>query len=98
MNDITPNAVFISSAFEPSHEELRAFVRTEKERSRPSQDRKPLLVPLMSKPAPRRPPPVEFVELSSDEELPDFSEILAGSKLKKEGAPKLLMRILERLN
>ncbi|KAH9985885.1 SNF2 family N-terminal domain-containing protein [Russula compacta] len=88
MNDVTPNAIFLSSAFEPSPEELRAFVRTEKERSRPSQDRKPLLVPSTSKPASRRPPPAEFVELSSDEEMPDFSEILARSKPKKEAKVK----------
>ncbi|KAI0001527.1 hypothetical protein BJV74DRAFT_819193 [Russula compacta] len=48
MNDVTPNAVFLSRTFEPSHEELHAFVRTETERSRPSQDRKPLLAPLTS--------------------------------------------------
>lgn len=88
MNDISPNAIFLSSAFEPTHEELRAFTRSEKERSRPARERKPLLsVPststskvATSKVAQRRPPPADIVELSSDEELPDFSQILARSK------------------
>ena len=88
MNDISPNAIFLSSAFEPTHEELRAFSRSEKERSRPARERKPLLsVPststskvATSKVAQRRPPPADIVELSSDEELPDFSQILARSK------------------
>jgi len=67
MNDISPNAIFLSSAFEPSPEELRAFTRSEKERSRPVQ-----ALPKPKTPAPRRPPPSEIVELSSDEEMPDF--------------------------
>ena len=75
MNDISPNAIFLSSAFEPSPEELRAFTRSEKERSRPVQ-----ALPKPKSPSPRRPPPSEIVELSSDEEMPDFSQILAGSK------------------
>ena len=86
MNDISPNAIFLSSAFEPSPEELRAFVRAEKERSRPVYERKqPVLVLRPNPPAPRPPPPppAEIVDLSSDEELPDFSQILAQSK--KEG-------------
>ena len=86
MNDISPNAIFLSSAFEPSPEELRAFVRAEKERSRPANERRyPVLVLRPQPTAPRTPPPppVEIVELSSDEELPDFSQILAQSK--KEG-------------
>jgi len=92
MNDISPNAIFLSSAFEPSSEELRAFARSEKERSRPVQDRKqptPVL-PKSKPPAPRRPPSTELIELSSDEEMPDFSEILAGTK--KGGHKFLLMR------
>ncbi|KAI9435461.1 SNF2 family N-terminal domain-containing protein [Lactarius indigo] len=70
MNDISPNSIFLSSAFEPSHEELRAFARAEKERSR------------LAKP--------EIFELSSDEELPDFSQILAGTKQegKVKASPK----------
>lgn len=86
MNDISPNAIFLSSAFEPSPEELRAFVRAEKERSCPPYERKhPVLVLRPNPPAPRPPPPpyAEVVELSSDEEMPDFSQILAQSK--KEG-------------
>jgi hypothetical protein len=87
MTDISPNSIFLSSAFEPSHEELRAFARNEKERSRLArerksgiQERKPLL---KAKPAVQA--KLEIVELSSDEELPDFSQILAGTK--QEGAP-----------
>ena len=84
MNDISPNAIFLSGAFEPTPEELRAFVRSEKERSRPAREKKPLLsVPSTSKPKVvnrPRPPPVEIVDLSSDEEMPDFSQILARSK------------------
>ncbi|KAI0290312.1 SNF2 family N-terminal domain-containing protein [Russula brevipes] len=80
MNDISPNAIFLSSAFEPSHEELRAFARSEKERSRHGMERKPQLVPSKPKPAPRPPPVAEVADLSSDEEMPDFSQILAGSK------------------
>jgi hypothetical protein len=89
MNDLSPNAIFLSSAFEPSSEELRAFARSEKERSRPVQDRKqPSPVPPKSKPpALRRPPSTELIELSSDEEMPDVSEILSGTK--KEGGHKL---------
>lgn len=86
MTDISPNAIFLSSAFEPSPEELRAFVRAEKERSRPAYERKhPVLVlrPQPTQPRPPPPPPVEIVDLSSDEEMPDFSQILAQSK--KEG-------------
>jgi hypothetical protein len=56
------------------------FARSEKQRSRPAQERKPLLPLLKPKPVPRPVPRSEIVELSSDEELPDFSEILAGSK------------------
>ncbi|KAI9457065.1 SNF2 family N-terminal domain-containing protein [Russula earlei] len=66
MNDISPNAVFLSSAFEPSPDELRAFARSEKDRSRPVQEK-------------------ERLELSSDEEMPDFSQILSGLK---EGKPR----------
>jgi len=92
MNEISPNAIFLSSAFEPSNEELRAYTRSEQDRSRrPTQERKPVLAPLRSKPAPRRPPPVEITELSSDEEMPDFSQILAGSKKEFEGMPNLLL-------
>ena len=84
MNDISPNAIFLSGAFEPTPEELRAFVRSEKERSRPAREKKPLLsVPSTSKPKVvnrPRPPPAEIVDLSSDEEMPDFSQILARSK------------------
>ena len=85
MNDLSPNAIFLSSAFEPSPEALHAFARSEKERSRPVEDRKqPMpVLPKSKPPAPRRPPPTELIELSSDEEMPDFSEILAGTK--KEG-------------
>ena len=88
MNDIRPNTIFLSSAFEPSHEELRTFARVERERSRLVQERK--LVKQKRKP----PPPKsklavqvkpEIIDLSSDEELPDFSQILAGKK--REGAP-----------
>jgi hypothetical protein len=83
MNDISPNAIFLSSAFEPTPEELRAFARSEKERSRSTKEKKPVLfVPSTStaKVAPRRPPSPETVELSSDEEMPDFKQILARSK------------------
>lgn len=86
MNDISPTAIFLSSAFEPSPEELRMFVRSEKERSRSAPERKPALLPSKPKPAPRPASRSEIVELSSDEEMPDFSEILAGSK--KQGAPE----------
>ena len=86
MNDIRPNSIFLSSAFEPSHEELRMFARTERERSRQSRQRKQ--VKQERKPTPPKPkPPVrvkpELIELSSDEELPDF---LAGPGPKQEGA------------
>ena len=89
MNDIRPNSIFLSSAFEPSHEELRMFARTERERSRHSRERK--LVKQERKPTPPKPkPPMrvkpELIELSSDEELPDFSQILAGTGPKQEGA------------
>jgi hypothetical protein len=88
MNDISPNAVFLSSAFEPSPDELRIFAHSEKQRSHPAQEKKPLL-PSKSKPLPPQPASrLEIAELSSDEDLPDFSEILAGSK--KEGAPESL--------
>ena len=88
MTDISPNAIFLSSAFEPSPEELRAFVRAEKERSRPAyafERKHPVLVlrPQPAEPRPPPPPPAEIVDLSSDEEMPDFSQILAQSK--KEG-------------
>ncbi|KAH9054910.1 SNF2 family DNA-dependent ATPase [Lactarius vividus] len=93
MNDISPNSIFLSIAFEPSHEELRAFARAEKERSRLvresksvfKQEKKPLAKP---KPVVKVKP--EIVELSSDEELPDFSQILAGTKQegKAKGSPK----------
>jgi hypothetical protein len=99
MNEISPNAIFLSSAFEPSHEELRAYARSEKDRSRrTTQERKPLLVLPRSKPAPRRPPPVEINELSSDEEMPDFSQILAGSKKASEGMLSLLHATRRQLN
>jgi hypothetical protein len=88
MNDISPNAIFLSSAFEPSPEELRMFVRSEKQRSRPTQERKPLLLPSKPEAVLRPASRSEVAELSSDEELPDFSEILAGSK--KQGAPEPL--------
>jgi hypothetical protein len=88
MNDISPNAIFLSSAFEPSSEALRAFARSEKERSHPIQDRKQS-TPVLPPPAPRRPPSTELIELSSDEEMPDFSEILAGTK---KGGHKLPTR------
>jgi hypothetical protein len=83
MNDISPNAIFLSSSFEPTPEELRAFVRSEKERSHSSKEKKPVLsVPSIStaKVAHRPPPPPETVELSSDEDMPDFKQILARSK------------------
>ena len=34
MNDLRPNSIFLSSAFEPTEEELDAFTRDEKTRSR----------------------------------------------------------------
>jgi hypothetical protein len=83
MNDTSPNAIFLSSAFEPTPEELRAFSRSEKERSRSAKEKKPmLLVPSTStaKVARRPPPSPEAVELSSDEDMPDFKQILARSK------------------
>ena len=83
MNDIRPNAIFLSCAFEPTSEELRAFARSEKERSRSAKEKKPvLLVPSTStsKVARRPPPPPETVELSSDDDMPDFKQILARSK------------------
>lgn len=85
MNDVSPNAIFLSSAFEPTPEELRDFVRSEKERSRSGKEKKPLLsVPSTStsktKIAHRPPPPPDTVELSSDEDMPDFKQILARSK------------------
>ena len=87
MNDIRPNSIFLSSAFEPSHEELRTFARAERERSHLLRGRKP--VKQEWKPPPKSKLAVqvkpEIIELSSDEELPDFSEILAGTK--QEGAP-----------
>ena len=90
MTDTSPNSIFLSSAFEPSRDELRAFARTEKDRSRLArerkQERKPEKKPLLkAKPAPQAKPPPEIIELSSDEELPDFSQIL--SRTKQEGAP-----------
>jgi hypothetical protein len=83
MNDISPNGIFLSSAFEPTPEEVRAFARSEKERSRSAKEKKPvLLVPSTStdKVARRPPPPPETVELSSDEDMPDFKDILGRSK------------------
>ena len=83
MNDISPNAIFLSSAFEPTPEEVRAFARSEKERSRAGKEKKPvLLVPSTStdKVARRSPPPPETFELSSDEDMPDFKDILGRSK------------------
>jgi len=79
MNDISPNAVFLSSVFEPSPEELRVFVRAEKQRSRPAHERKTPVLVLRPQPT----APMEVVDLGSDKELPDFSQILAQSK--KEG-------------
>jgi hypothetical protein len=84
MNDISPNAIFLSSAFEPTHEELSAFVRLEKERSCLALEIKPLLsVPSASKSKVAhhpRPPPAGIVDLSSDEEIPDFSQVFARPK------------------
>jgi hypothetical protein len=83
MNDISPNAIFLSSAFEPIPEELRAFARSEKERSRSAKEKKPMLsVPSTSTAnvARRPPPPPETVELSSDDDMPDFKQILGRSK------------------
>jgi hypothetical protein len=85
MNDISPNAIFLSSAFEPIPEELRAFARSEKERSRTAKEKKPVLsVPSTSTAeAARRPSPQpETVELSSDEDMPDFKQILSRSEKK----------------
>jgi phenylpropionate dioxygenase-like ring-hydroxylating dioxygenase large terminal subunit len=97
MNDISPNAIFLSGAFEPTPEEFRAFTRSEKERSRPARDKKPLLsVPSKSTSKvaqPRPPPPRDIVELSSDEDMPDFSQILAGSK--KEEKPRRSTALFE---
>jgi hypothetical protein len=92
MNDISPNAIFLSSAFEPTPEELRAFVRSEKDRSRFAKEKKPvLLVPSTStaRVARRPPPPPEAVELSSDDDMPDFKQILA--RTKKEVSLSLLI-------
>ena len=87
MNDISPNSIFLSSAFEPSHEELRMFARNEKERSRLARERKSGIQErkhiLKAKPVLQANP--DIIELSSDEELPDFSQIFAGTK--QEGAP-----------
>ena len=82
MNDISPNAIFLSSAFEPTPEELRAFVRSEEERSRPALERKPvLLMPSISKSdVAHRTLPAEIVDQSSDEEMPDSSQTLAQTK------------------
>ena len=85
MNDISPNAIFLSSAFEPIPEEVRAFARSEKERSRFAKEKKPLLlVPSTSTAKVTRLPPlpVETVELSSDDDMPDFKQILSRSKKK----------------
>ena len=83
MNDISPNAIFLSSAFEPIPEELRAFARSEKERSRSTKEKKPVLSFLSTSTANvarRPPPPPETVELSSDDDMPDFKQILGQSK------------------
>jgi len=97
MNDIRPNSIFLSIAFEPSHEELRAFARAEKERSRRIRERKPVIQERKSlpKPKPAFQAKPEIFELSSDEELPDFSQILAGTK--QEGAPCAVACISERM-
>jgi hypothetical protein len=83
MNDISPNAIFLSSSFEPTPEELRAFVRSEKERSHSAKEKKPvLMVPSTSTAKVIRcsTPPPDTVELSLDEDLPNFKQILARSK------------------
>ncbi|KAN0118821.1 SNF2 family N-terminal domain containing protein [Russula decolorans] len=90
MNDISPNAIFLSSAFEPIPEELRAFARSEKERSRSAKEKKPMLsVPSTSTAnvARRPPPPPETVELSSDDDMPDFKQILGRSKKEEKPRP-----------
>jgi hypothetical protein len=83
MNDISPNAIFLSSAFEPTHEELRIFARSEKDCSHPAQDRKTLFsVPSTSTPkvAHHWPaPPAEIIEGGLDD-MPYFSPILARTK------------------
>lgn len=66
------------------------FARTERERSRHIRERK-LVTKQERKPTPPKAKPIvqvkpELIELSSDEELPDFSQILAGRGAKKEGA------------
>ncbi|KAF8498962.1 kinase-like domain-containing protein [Russula emetica] len=91
LSDISPNTIFLSSAFELIPKELRTFVHSEKNRSHSTKEKKPvLLVPLTStaKVACRPPPPLETVELSSDDDMPDFKQILARSK-KDEAHPPL---------
>ncbi|KAF8503825.1 hypothetical protein F5888DRAFT_1864757 [Russula emetica] len=71
--------------------ELCAFVRSEKNHSHSAKEKKPvLLVPSTStaKVACHPPPPLETVELSSDDDMPDFKQILAQSK-KDEAHPPL---------
>ncbi|KAF8263933.1 SNF2 family N-terminal domain-containing protein [Lactarius quietus] len=94
MNDIRPNSIFLSSAFEPSHEELRSYARAERERERLLRERRRKPVKQERKPSPKPKialqPKQEIIDLSSDEELPDFSEILAGTKQegKVKASPK----------
>jgi hypothetical protein len=71
MNDISPNAVFPSIAFEPTPEELRELTRSERERLRSAKEKKPVLLDpstSMAKVARRPPLPPGTVELSSDED------------------------------
>lgn len=84
MNDIALDKVFKSSAFQPTHEELKAATRRRHvihSKQRPSTDSLYMSVP---KQATKVLAPMELPELSdsSDDDLPDTSTLIRNLKLK----------------
>ncbi|KAI0669018.1 SNF2 family N-terminal domain-containing protein [Trametes maxima] len=83
MQDLTPNAVFLSSAFQPSDEELQAAVRA----ARRAKQRSP-------SPPPVKKFKVEAISFSdssdsdSDDDLPDLAELMKSSPKGKSGDKK----------
>ncbi|KAA1467021.1 hypothetical protein DENSPDRAFT_831976 [Dentipellis sp. KUC8613] len=96
MTDLRPAAVFRSSAFEPSEEELREYVRAQRQRGKAPVKTEQTTLKFSSIESKPKKDLLEMLEMSSDEDedMPDISEILAGSskvKDEKKGPRKMVI-------
>ncbi|KAI0061315.1 hypothetical protein BV25DRAFT_1826795 [Artomyces pyxidatus] len=89
MCDLSPNAVYISAAFEPTDDELQQFSRLERDKKRVKRAASPPGIKLSSPVKSTFLDPDELADISSDDEDVDFSELIAASCKKKVQKPKI---------